>query len=214
MTEEHWSPCTSPHAILDFLQDRYPAEERKLRLAAAGCCRRAWHLLDADGRAVVGMSERFADGSVTEAELRAAVWASRGGEPIDARSAVDYAAVGALRPALALLAALGGERASEERLQADLLRCVLGPLPFRSVHIDPRWRTPPALSLARAAYEGRVAPDPKNSGWLVLDPTRLLVMTDALEKAGCPDPDILGHLREPGPRAVGSWCLDGLHGRS
>jgi hypothetical protein len=219
MNEKQWSACTSPEPMLDFLRANGFAGERKLRLFATACCLRAWHLLDAEGQAVVEALERFSDGLVTEAELRAAVWASRGSQHIDARTGIDSAAVGAWRPAVALLAAACGQSpgtdssaalAQERAAQAVLLRCVLGPLPFRTVGVDPSWQTPLILSLAQAAYEERVAPDPRRPGRLILDPARLLVLADALEEAGCGDADILGHLRGVGPHARGCWPLDAL----
>jgi hypothetical protein len=99
-------------------------------------------------------------------------------------------------------------------VQAGLLRDIFGPLPFRSLHLEHRWRTPLVVSLARAAYEERVAPDPSRPGWLVLDPVRLLVLADALEEAGCGDPEILEHLRGPGPHVRGCFLLDLLLARS
>jgi hypothetical protein len=53
-----------------------------------------------------------------------------------------------------------------------------------------------------AAYEGRVSP----AGGL--DADRLAVLADALEDAGCADPDLLAHLRGPGPHVRGCWALD------
>jgi hypothetical protein len=42
-----------------------------------------------------------------------------------------------------------------------------------------------------------------------LDPQRLAVLGDALEEAGCQDPDILGHLRQQGAVLVrGCHVLD------
>jgi hypothetical protein len=229
MTEGRWLRCTEPILMLEFLRDSGNDSERKLRLFAAACCRRAWHLLDADGRAVVEMSERFADGSADEAELKAAIWASRGCQDIYARDAVDAAAVGAWRPAVATLAVVcgrppgcvsspadptvsGRERAAEGRVQADLLRDVLGTLPFRRRPLDTPWQTPLVRSLAQAAYEERVAPDPSRPGWLVLDPVRLLVLADALEEAGA-DAGLLGHLRQPRDHVRGCWCIDVLLGK-
>jgi hypothetical protein len=43
-----------------------------------------------------------------------------------------------------------------------------------------------------------------------LDPTRLAVLTDALEEVGCTDPDTLAHLRGPGPNVRGCWVIDTL----
>jgi hypothetical protein len=225
MTEEQWLACTQPMPMLEFLRDSGSRWERKLRLFAAACCRRAWPVLDANGRATVEMSERFADGLASEAEVKAAIDANRGCQDIDARAAVDYAAVGAWRPTVALLGICGHppgvdsvvlaqEQATRERAQADLLRCVLGPLPFRSPRLDPCWRTPLVRSLARAAYEERVVSDLVRPGWLTLDPARLLVLADALEDAGADEPEILGHLRQPGEHIRSCWCIDLLLARS
>jgi hypothetical protein len=220
MTEAEWNDCTESNLMLEFLRESGSACVRKLRLFAAACCRRAWNLLDADGQAVVEAAERFADGSLTESELMAAVWASRSCQNIEARAAADYTAVGAWRLVVATLADVCGqspgpassraEPATPEReraVQADLLRCVFGPLPFRTLDPDPRWRTPLVLSLAQAAYQERVAPDSSFPGWLTLDPARLLVMADALEETGA-DAQLLAHLRGGGEHIRGCWCLD------
>src|SRR5262249_5804004 len=45
MTEAEWLNCTNPRTMLEFLKGR--ARERKLRLFACACCRRVWHLMDA-----------------------------------------------------------------------------------------------------------------------------------------------------------------------
>jgi hypothetical protein len=203
--------------MLDFLRESGKPSERKLRLFAVACCRRAWDRLDADGRAVVEASERLADGAASAAEVMAAVWASRGCLDIDARSAVDAAAVGAWRLAAALLAAVCSRRfgtascpadpsaLDRERLvQADLLRCVFGPEPFGTPGLDPRWRTPLVRSLARSASDDRLLPSGQ------LDPARLAVLADAVEEAGCSDPAILDHLRSPGPHVRGCHSVDAI----
>jgi hypothetical protein len=41
-----------------------------------------------------------------------------------------------------------------------------------------------------------------------LDPARLGVLADALAETGCTKPDILGHLRGPGPHVRGSFAVD------
>jgi hypothetical protein len=46
-----------------------------------------------------------------------------------------------------------------------------------------------------------------------LDTVRLAVLADALEEAGCADPDLLGHLRGPGPHVRGCWAVDLLLGK-
>jgi hypothetical protein len=98
--------------------------------------------------------------------------------------------------------------------QASLLRDIFGPLPFRPARFDPHWRTPLVLSLAHAAYEERVAPDPQRPGWLVFDPPRLLILADALEDAGADEPEILEHLRGPGEHVRGCHVVDLILDRS
>jgi hypothetical protein len=80
--------------------------------------------------------------------------------------------------------------------------------PFRPVTVSPTWQTPEVISLAQAAYDERVLP----AG--TLNATRLAVLADALEDAGCTNPDILNHLRGPGPHVRGCWALDLLLGKS
>jgi hypothetical protein len=43
--------------------------------------------------------------------------------------------------------------------------------------------------------------------------SRMTMLAQALEEAGCHDPDILAHCRQPGPHVRGCWLLDLLLGR-
>jgi hypothetical protein len=95
----------------------------------------------------------------------------------------------------------------EKRGQTNLLRCIFGNL-FRPITSDPAWQTPTVISLATAAYEERSLPSGE------LDATRLAVLADALEEAGCQDQSILDHLRSPGPHVRGCWVLDLILGRA
>jgi hypothetical protein len=97
-------------------------------------------------------------------------------------------------------------RAAKQR-ECDLLRDIIGN-PFRPVAVSPGWVTPQVAALAQAAYQERELP----SG--TLGPTRLLVLADALEDAGCDQPDLLGHLRGPGPHVRGCWAVDLLLGKA
>jgi hypothetical protein len=96
---------------------------------------------------------------------------------------------------------------SEESAQCVLIRDVFGN-PFRGVTLDPAWLTPGVAALAQAAYDQRIMPSGE------LDITRLAVLADALEDAGCTDVAILEHLRSPGPHVRGCWALDLLLGKS
>jgi hypothetical protein len=94
---------------------------------------------------------------------------------------------------------------AEGAAQAGLLRCVFGN-PFRPLTVDPAWRTPAALALARSAYDERHLP----SGHL--DPVRVGVLADALEEAGATDAALLGHLRGAGPHVRGCHAVDAVVG--
>jgi hypothetical protein len=45
------------------------------------------------------------------------------------------------------------------------------------------------------------------------DPACLARLADALEDAGCTDPELLGHLRSPGPHVRGCWAVDLVLGK-
>jgi hypothetical protein len=89
---------------------------------------------------------------------------------------------------------------SERAAQADLLRCIFGPLPFRPIPLDPSWTAPTVKQLTEAIYEERAF-------------DRLPVLADALEDAGCNQPDIIQHCRSGGEHIRGCWVVDLLTGR-
>jgi hypothetical protein len=201
---------------------RGKASDRKLRLFAVACCRCIWHLLaDERSREAIRIAERFADGASTfdelEATYRPAVAAcheAEGGAHFAAagtaeRSATDaarYAAYGAgagLRPWPGLW---GVELKAVEEAHAGLVRDVFGN-PFRPVTISSSWQSPQVVALAQAGYDERDLP----AG--TLDTTRLAVLADALEEAGCADAALLGHLRGPGPHVRGCWAVDLILGK-
>jgi hypothetical protein len=70
MTEQEWLACTDPTPMLEFLRGK--ASERKLRLFAVVCCRRAPHLLPDRGvERLLDVVERYADGLASEEEVTA-----------------------------------------------------------------------------------------------------------------------------------------------
>ncbi len=108
---------------------------------------------------------------------------------------------------------LVAQRACQARLCTPL-RDIFGSLPFRTLCLESRWRTPTVVALAQAAYQKRVAPDRSRPGWLVLDSARLQILADALEDAGCTDTAILDHCRLPGEHVRGCWVVDLLLDKS
>jgi hypothetical protein len=189
----------------------------------------------------VEAAERFADGLATREELAAAArdaversdtlgayqnWQYDDDCFYAAQVIAQYAAAGPdpaacrladLTGAVAFLAARGlpgphwhpirdNVVASAAEEQAALLRCVIGN-PFRPAAFDSAWRTPAVVALAQAAYDERILPSGQ------LDPARLAVLADALEEAGCANPDILSHVRGPGPHVRGCWAVDLILGK-
>lgn len=71
--------------------------------------------------------------------------------------------------------------------------------------IDPAWRSPAVLAMARGIERER------STGGR-LDHASLSVLADALEEAGCVAPRLLGHLRAHDARLAGCWIVDSLRG--
>jgi hypothetical protein len=98
---------------------------------------------------------------------------------------------------------------SEQARQCRVLRCIIGN-PFRPVTINPAWlawNDGTVVKLAEAIYQERELP----SGHF--DGTRLGVLADALEEAGCTNTDILDHCRQQEEHVRGCWVVDALLGK-
>jgi hypothetical protein len=167
----------------------------------------------------VAASEQYADGLAGAKELRPvrtaahSAWARIG--PLQhARYAAAELAHDAcwldpmlLREGLAVLRRLAGRGLA---IPVALLRDLLGN-PFRPVRVDPawlRWNDGAVVQLARAAHDDRSLPSGE------LDRQRLLVLADALEEAGCCDPVIPDHCRQPGEHYRGCFVVDALLGKT
>jgi hypothetical protein len=222
MTEAEWLACAALDRMLAAV--RPEASDRKLRLFACACARRAWQRLwQRPAREAVEAAERLADGLLAEADLApvrqasaahydqathadaAAAWLGRW---ITAPEAIDAAAAAA-SAARAVLAPAGtqhrrAEQVAEQQAQCRLLRDVFGPLPFRPVAIDPKWLTwnhGTVPAIARRIYEERAFHD-------------MPILADALEDAGCTEADLLAHCRAGGPHVRGCWAVDLLLGKA
>ena len=226
MTEAEWRESTDPTPMLAFLRGK--TSDRKLRLFACACCRRAWchyrqEMETGDIDQNIVTSEGFADGRVSNEEMQEArnnsgalgnvsaeasmydtlIWivdenafqAAMSG----AESAAGYFAMAATKELSYTSPSAHEARVhaakAESSVQASLLRCIFGPLPFRPPTIEPAWMTPTVTSLAQAIYTDRAF-------------DRLPVLADALEDAGCTDADVLEHCRKPGVHALGCWVVD------
>jgi hypothetical protein len=240
MTEAKWLACSDPQAMLDHLETHDLQSDRKQRLHDCACVRRIWHLLqDASGRRAVETAEAFADGLATLEELREAqgvVLAAADAIPLAYSSSdppdhrVRFAAytvlcaaagaawefrsgakdpLGRAADAIAREALTGTgpserriekkKRADERAKQAALVRDIFGN-PFRLVAVRPEWPTPAVINLSRVIYDDRAF-------------DHLPMLADALEDAGCDEPNILDHCRQPGDHVRGCWVVDVVLGR-
>jgi hypothetical protein len=223
MTEDYWQTCTSPDPMLVSLHDK--GSDRKFRLFCCYCCRRIQHLLDHVGKKLVESFERRVAGLATD--VRKGKWAlvrpDRWARPasvanyeyylrsLDPHSREYNAGWGVLQmiQGAAWPAALRMEEYTRKALppaewdqdayyQAFLIREIFGN-PFRPRVIEPSWISPDVRQLAEFIYtEG--------------DFKGLLLLSDALEEAGCDDADMLAHLRNEGPHFRGCWALDKVLG--
>lgn len=235
MTEAEWLACDYPRAMLTFLNES--ASDRILRLLAVACCWNVAHLASREGaeaqreaRALLGMAERLAEGEATDAESSEVLApdygsanhfqnAARLAASQNVRNNIEdclhtaelvagvaaYIAVGERNPHANDLdgeEAMMVARAQEAEEQADLIREMLGN-PFRPASVSSSllvWGEAIVTKLAEGIYAD-----------LAFD--RMPILADALEEAGCPDTEILSHLRSPGPHVRGCWAVDLLTGK-
>jgi hypothetical protein len=222
-----WWRDGNPHDLVEVLQKQGTASKRKLRLATAGCLRRAWGLMKDRARYALEQIEAHADGA---AKYRQVYTAARACESAGEHWAVECALLAATRrnacEALGhtLLALLGCCWLSpdsdkeeppftqggcwskpvdwhrERRALSRSIRDVFGN-PFLEPTFPAAWRTADPVRLAEGLYRERAF-------------ERLPVLADALEEAGCTDAAILEHLREPSDHVRGCWAVDLVLDRS
>jgi hypothetical protein len=234
MTEAEWLASTDPQPLLGHLQEskenRSRSDRRKLRLFGCGCGRRVLRMMSGRGRRWLIVSERFADQSVdreqrrkirtedigtvdglrTEHQADMAAWFTLGSNVMIAAGTAAQCAARAIEMEAWHQGTVYTTATFDERMnQVVLLRDIFGN-PYRPVALDPAlltWHDATIPKLAEAIYDDRELP----SGHF--DNTRLAVLADALEDAGCDDHDILAHCRGPGPHVRGCWVVDLLLGK-
>jgi hypothetical protein len=221
MTEEEWSSCVELKLMTTFLSNRI--SNRKNRLFNVACCRRVWHLLrKKEVEEAILTGERYADGQVSEEELRAAlrtihrersrtVLFSATAEVLQAAGFVAVISDAVPHPLQAASSAIHARMAEvdeeqkaavhelEVRTLCDLVREICGN-PFRDVSVQPAWLSPQVRSLSAAIYNEHSF-------------EAMPILGDALEEAGCTDGGLLEHCRAGGPHYRGCWLLDLLLGK-
>ncbi len=237
MTENAWKKeKTWPYSLVASFRGtsvtRTKVGRRKLRLFACGCCRLIWpYIADTRLKSAIEVTERFADGQATAAELKASrttadlvdgSWDVRDDDP-NAQAHTVAALVNWATEAKPYSAAVGvtlyplpsagyrGSRQEADSLLCDLLRDIFGN-PFRPVAFSPEWRSDTAVSLAKHMYESR-------------DFSAMPILADALQDAGCDNEDVLNHCRDEkplggmgaippcNPHVRGCWVVDLVLGK-
>lgn len=203
MTEAEWLTATNPMPMLEFLFGK--ASERKLRLFACACCRNIWDLLtDEASRRVVEIVEGVADGMISKLQLplandnmMAAIRTHLFGPPYAAASTAHLLPHGVRNACYHAACRIGdniGVSLSEQNRQCQIMHDIFGN-PFRPLALNPSWLTSTVVALASGIYADRAF-------------DRLPILADALQDAGCENPDILAHCRSDGPHARGCWVVD------
>ena len=236
MTEEEWLYKVEtyfPREMLLALEEQFPPRrvkttkskrERKLKLFGCAACRRISHLFVApEQQRLIEVVEKCADDGTTGRELRMARDAAmelvprykQGEEWSSIYGAYDYA-----QNALNLLTwptvsdvvegfvedLFGAtvndpDSAEEENIHQKAFLLDIFGNPFRPVIFSPAWRTDTAVSLARQMYESR-------------EFGAMPILADALQDAGCENPDILSHCRDTSATHVrGCWVVDLVLGK-
>ncbi len=199
-----WLKAIDPQSMLALLRDK--VSDRKLRLFAVACCRMIWHEMNEPSRQAVDATERFADGVITDEVREAAQRSAAMGLGRTTRSPASRAAhaCAGSKPLLAAIevsnhAVGAGNLRPQREEQWQLVRDIIGN-PFRPVTLDPSWLTSTVTALAEGIYADRAF-------------DRLPILADALQDAGCENPDVLDHCRGPGPHVRGCFVVDLLTGR-
>ncbi len=207
MTEEEWL-ILHPALMMRQIKQVAPATSRKLRLLAVAYA----HYLEsqpdyADAKHVSHLGEEVLEGRQTLDFLwddSQRGWGYQGDWSIaNLVLAGDDNLDGKVRSAF-VFSVDRGQRAgldvSERPMVARaLVLCILAN-PFRPIALDPSWLTSNVLSLAQGIYHERAF-------------DRLPILADALQDAGCENPEILAHCRSESPHARGCWVVDLLLGK-
>ncbi len=212
MNEQEWLTSEDPNAMFDLIQAE--ASERELQLFGVACCRRVFSWSTSLTLTVaIDAQERFADGwGASDELLRLRQAARRIGYPA---GPAHYEPLARLARAVSLLPRyyddmycdqireVARETCDGEGGKADiasLLRDIFGN-PYRSVAVEPAWLTSDVLLLARGIYAEKAF-------------DRMPILADALQDAGCDNPDVLNHCRGDGPHVRGCWVVDLVLGKA
>lgn len=229
MEEKEWLECGFPKKMLDYIQGRL--DQRKQRLLACVCVRSVWHnLRDERFRALVELSEDYADGRATAEQLDLTAR-----HLFEVASRTNFLLVLVEPPISAMAAAMSvGNRNIPMCLEGAWKNSLLSAAPciLRPNEEGPS-RPDGEVQLAHSRRVAHLYRDiignpfhaiSLHPDWLawnggtvgqlaetIYEERRyqdLPVLADALEEAGCDEAELLDHLRGSGVHARGCWALD------
>jgi hypothetical protein len=238
VTEAEW--LARPHdvlrrlyAMIRFLEVR-EGNDRRLRLFACACCRRVWDLLQVEvARTIVELSEAYADGEASDAELEA-MWdhhdlrnlAGDTSPPISRRVLDAHVAAGWLAEApvhaISISQRTSGEPASDFIASPDNAFGLGRAVPHGGAAVAEQ------MQLLRDIFGNPFRPVSFSPAWRTdiavslaqqMYETRefsaMPILADALQDAGCDNADILDHCRDVTLTHVrGCWVVDHVLGKS
>ncbi|HEY7330030.1 MAG TPA: hypothetical protein VH592_20510, partial [Gemmataceae bacterium] len=209
MTEDEWLTSSDAQRMLHVLVHLRPSD-RKVRLFNAAICRRFWDYLPEASQSILLESELLADRQQPldpndfERCWRELCWRANGVvAPFDrqyptkqfpstdvrirrnAAAAVCYAVIS--QELFGAVSYFWELEPAEKKRHSIIIRDILGN-PFHLVTVSSTWQSwndGIVVRFAQTAYENRTFP----AG--TLDNTRLLILADTLEEAGCTDEQIL-----------------------
>jgi hypothetical protein len=232
MTEAEWVACTDPVPMLEFLRGR--ASDRKLRLFAVACCRRAAACLTDETMRLLEAAEGLAEGAIDDRERRAqreiamrAGWHSDPGTAHargPAKAAVAWALARRAYDAARCAASYSTPAAMRftwdgRPVPAELTwekrganeRAVQAAL-LRDI-FGPLPFHPVAFPAETLAWNDRLV---VRLAQAIYDERRwgdMPLLGDALLDAGCDDEEVLAHCRAGGEHVRGCWVVDLLLGK-
>jgi hypothetical protein len=215
VTEAEWLACTDPQKMLRYL--RVGPEDRKTLLLTCACIRRHWDLLADYRQDWILLAEEFIEERNPHADIFGDHWDGPTwieGENLGMSWDGISGAIEQLWCAYYQVddydtLTRGPMWAAEVQQQVIFLHDIFGN-PLRPIAIDSSWLSwndGVVVRLAQAAYEERHLPEG------TLDNTRLLILADALEEAGCTDQNLHAHSRSGGEHVRGSWVVDLVQGK-
>ncbi len=209
MDFEQWQTTKAPAAMLHFAQNK--VTDRRFRLLACALARQYWDQLSVDGKNAITLAERYLEDPTAYDEMVAAGTAisvsivlAGQGAPVDfthpdgvARAAAYPNGKHAIWVIQSVRSIPGLKQAESVAFVCTLIREVIGN-PFVAP-LDPAllsWKDATLPKLANKIYQNQAF-------------DQLPILADALEEAGCHEPTILEHCRDPHSQHVrGCWIVE------